>query len=70
MPNLTSVEKEFSDLTKRRGFLPSLIDKDISDSWKRCISTGLDPLKNPKRTILTSKAVSYTHLTLPTNREV
>jgi len=55
MPNLTSVEKEFSDLTKRRGFLPSLIDKDISDSWKRCISTGLDPLKNPKRTILTSK---------------
>ena len=55
MPNLTSVEKEFSDLTKRRGFLPSLIDKDISDSWKRCISTGLNPLKNPKRTILTSK---------------
>ena len=55
MSNLVSVDKEFSDLTKRRGFLPSLIDKDISDSWKRCISTGLDPLKNPKRTILTSK---------------
>ena len=55
MSNLISFEKEFSDLTKRRGFLPSLIDKDISDSWKRCISSGLDPLKNPKRTILTSK---------------
>jgi len=52
MPNLTSVEKEFSNLTKRRGFLSSLIDKDIADSWKRCISTGLDPLKKPKRTIL------------------
>ena len=55
MSNLVSVEKKFSDLTKRRGFLPSLIDKDISDSWKRCISAGLDPLKHPKRTILTSK---------------
>ena len=29
MSNLVSVEKKFSDLTKRRGFLPSLIDKDI-----------------------------------------
>ena len=55
MPNLTSVEKEFSNLTKKRGFLSSLIDKDIADSWKRCISTGLDPLKKPKRTILSSK---------------
>ena len=55
MSNLISVEKEFSDLTKRRGFLPSLINKDISESWKRCISNGLDPIKNPKRTILTSK---------------
>ena len=52
MPNLTSVEKEFSDLTKRRGFLPSLIDKDISDSWKRCISTGLDPLKTQREQFL------------------
>ncbi len=55
MPNLTSVEKEFSNLTKKRGFLSSSIDKDIADSWKRCISTGLDPLKKPKRMILSSK---------------
>jgi len=41
MSNLISFEKEFSDLTKRRGFLPSLIDKDISDSWKRCIEQFL-----------------------------
>jgi transcriptional regulator of acetoin/glycerol metabolism len=58
MPNLTSVEKEFSNLTKKRGFLSSLIDKDIADSWKRCISTGLDPLKKPKRTILSSKELN------------
>ena len=57
MPNLTSIEKEFSNLTKRRGFLSSSIDKNISDSWKRCISTGLDPLKKPKRTILLLKSL-------------
>ena len=57
MLNLTSVEKEFSDLSKRRGFLPSLIDKDISDSWKRCISTGLDPLKTQRGLFLLLKSL-------------
>ena len=55
MSNLKSVEKEFLNLSKKRGLSSDFISKEISDSWKRCISNGLNPQKDPKKTILTSR---------------
>ena len=39
--NLNSVNKEFKNILKKREMLSDTMGDDISDSWIRCISTGL-----------------------------
>ena len=50
-----------------------VLQKDDNDLVKKCTEhavVGLRPKGRPKRTWLEVVPVSYTHLTLPTNREV
>ena len=34
--------------------LPNKMGDDISESWKRCISNGLDPFKDPEQSLISS----------------
>ena len=52
MPNLSTVEKEFKTILKKREMLTANMNSEISDSWARCISNGLDPFKRPKRSVI------------------
>ena len=45
MQNLNSANKEFKSILKKRGMLSNKMGDEISESWLRCISTGLDPFK-------------------------
>ncbi len=49
MGNLSSIKKEFKDILKRRGMMSYEMDKEISDSWSRCIAEGLNPFQDPKQ---------------------
>ena len=52
MSNLSTVEKEFKTILKKREMLTANMNSEISDSWARCISNGLDPFKRPKRSVI------------------
>mgnify|MGYP007000452656 len=54
MVNLTSANKEYNNILKKRGMLSHQMNVDISDSWSRCIAAGLNPFKNPKQSIISS----------------
>jgi transcriptional regulator of acetoin/glycerol metabolism len=54
MGNLSSLKKEFKDILKKRGMMSYEMDKEISDSWSRCIAEGLDPFKDPKKSVVSS----------------
>ena len=54
MRNLSIANKEFKDILKKRGMLSNKMGDDISESWKRCISIGLDPFKDPKHSLISS----------------
>ena len=54
MQNLNSANKEFKSILKKRGMLSNKMRDEISESWLRCISTGLDPFKNPKQSLISS----------------
>ena len=54
MQNLSSVNKDFKNILKKRGMLSNKMGAEISDSWLRCISTGLDPFKDPKQSLISS----------------
>ena len=54
MQNLNPVNKEFKNILKVRGMLSHKMGAEISDSWKRCISEGLNPFKDPKQSIISS----------------
>jgi transcriptional regulator of acetoin/glycerol metabolism len=54
MGNLSSLKKEFKDILKKRGMMSYEMDKEISDSWSRCIAEGLDPFKDPKQSVVSS----------------
>jgi transcriptional regulator of acetoin/glycerol metabolism len=55
MNNLALIDKEFRSILKKRGMLSSDMGSEISDSWARCISSGLDPFKGPKKSVISSK---------------
>ena len=54
MGNLSSTSKEFKNILKKRGMVSYEMDKEISDSWSRCIAEGLDPFKDPKQSVISS----------------
>jgi len=58
MQNLSSVNKDFKNILKKRGMLSNKMGAEISDSWLRCISAGLDPFKDPKQSIISSTELS------------
>ena len=51
MNNLAVIDKEFRSILKKRGMLSTEMGSEISDSWARCISNGLDPFKGPKKVL-------------------
>ena len=54
MQSLNSVNKEFKNILKKREMLSHNMGTEISDSWQRCISEGLDPFKDPKQSVISS----------------
>ena len=54
MGNLSSTSEEFKNILKKRGMMSYEMDKEISDSWSRCIAEGLDPFKDPKQSVISS----------------
>ena len=54
MGNLSSKSIEFKNILKKRGMMSYEMDKEISDSWSRCIAEGLDPFKDPKQSVISS----------------
>ena len=54
MTNLTWVNKEYNNILKKRGMLSYKMSLDISDSWSRCITEGLNPFKDPKQSVISS----------------
>ena len=54
MNNLNSANKEFKKILKKRKMLSDTMGDDISESWIRCISTGLNPFKDPKQRLISS----------------
>ena len=54
MGNLSSKNKEFKNILRKRGMMSYEMDKEISDSWSRCIAEGLDPFKDPKQSVISS----------------
>ena len=51
MNNLAVIDKEFRSILKKRVMLSTEMGSEISDSWARCISNGLDPFKGPKKVL-------------------
>ena len=54
MTSLTLANKEYNNILQKRGMTSYQMNKDISDSWSRCIAEGLNPFKNPKHSIISS----------------
>ena len=54
MNELNSVNSKFNSILLKRDMLPNKMGDDISESWLRCISTGLDPFKDPKQSVISS----------------
>ena len=54
MNNLNSANKEFKNILKKRNMLSDTMGDDISESWIRCITTGLNPFKDPKQRLISS----------------
>ena len=55
MNNLTPINKEFKSILEKRGMLLSDMGSEISESWSRCITNGLDPFKGPKKSVVSSQ---------------
>jgi len=49
MNNIALIDKEFKSILKKRGMKSIVMGSEISDSWARCISNGLDPFKVQKK---------------------
>jgi hypothetical protein len=52
MNNLALVDKEYKSILEKRGMLSNEMGSEISESWARCISNGLDPFKGPKKSVI------------------
>ena len=55
MNNLALIDKEYKSILEKRGMLANDMGSEISDSWARCISNGLDPFKGPKKSVISSQ---------------
>ena len=55
MNNMALIDKEFKSILKKRGMQSIDMGSEISDSWARCISNGLDPFKGPKKSVISSQ---------------
>ena len=55
MNNVALIDKEFKSILKKRGMQSIDMGSEISDSWARCISNGLDPFKGPKKSVISSQ---------------
>ena len=55
MNNLTQINKEFKSILEKRGMLLNDMGSEISESWARCITNGLDPFKGPKKSVVSSQ---------------
>ena len=55
MNNLALIDKEYKSILEKRGMLPNDMGSEISESWARCISNGLDPFKGPKKSVISSQ---------------
>ena len=55
MNNLTPINKEFKSILEKRGMLSNDMGSEISESWARCITNGLDPFKGPKKSVVSSQ---------------
>ncbi len=54
MGNLSSINKEFKNILKKRRMMSCEMGKEISDSWSRCIAEGLNPFQDPKHSVISS----------------
>ena len=54
MNSLAPIDKEFKSILEKRGMLSNEMGSEISDSWGRCILSGLDPFKGPKKSVISS----------------
>ena len=54
MQEISYINKTYKELLQRREMLPNKMGDDISESWKRCISNGLDPFKDPVQSLISS----------------
>ena len=58
MNNLAVIDKEFRSILKKRGMLSTEMGSEISDSWARCISNGLNPFKGQKKVLFQAKSLT------------
>jgi hypothetical protein len=49
MNNLAVIDREFKSILKKRGMLSADMGSEISDSWARCISNGLESFQRSKK---------------------
>ena len=54
MANLAPSSKEIKNILKKRGMLSQKMASEISESWSRCLSNGLDPFQDPKQSVISS----------------
>jgi len=54
MAVLAPRSKEIKNILKKRGMLSQRMASEISESWYRCLSNGLDPFQDPKQSVISS----------------
>ena len=47
-----NVNNEIKFILKKRDMLSEKMSDEISDSWARCVSSGLNPFSNPKKIVI------------------
>ena len=69
-PKQVTLSQKLANVDKQIAIKARQADKSNSPTMKKPFDQVAKPSKTTKRIVETSDAVSYTHLTLPTNREV
>jgi len=54
MPNLSHSNDKLKNILQKRGMASYEMEKDINESWLRCINEGLDPFNDPKQSVISS----------------
>ena len=50
-----NVNNEIKFILKKRDMLSEKMSDEVSDSWARCVSSGLNPFSNPKKIVISSQ---------------